>query len=100
GAGAGMKPTGLGLLIAMALVASAPDGWAAASKMPAEVITPAGFRQATAVYVPMPDGVEIAVNVLLPPDLKPGERVPVLMRTTRYWRAPRPRGGVHRVHTA
>jgi len=57
--------------------------------MPAEVITPAGFRQATAVYVPMPDGVEIAVNVLLPPDLKPGERVPVLMRTTRYWRAPK-----------
>jgi putative CocE/NonD family hydrolase len=34
----------------------------------------------------MRDGVEIAVTVLLPPDLKAGERVPVLMRTTRYWR--------------
>jgi len=34
----------------------------------------------------MRDGVEIAVTVLIPPDLKLGERVPVLMRTTRYWR--------------
>jgi putative CocE/NonD family hydrolase len=84
-----MKPTGLGILIAVALAASAPEGWTATRKMPSAVITPAGFRQATAVYVKMPDGVEIAVNVLLPPDLKPGERVPVLMRTTRYWRAPK-----------
>jgi hypothetical protein len=37
----------------------------------------------------MRDGVEIAVTVDLPPDLKVGERVPVLMRTTRHWRAPK-----------
>lgn len=35
----------------------------------------------------MRDGVEIAVTILLPPDLKAGERVPVLMQTTRYWRS-------------
>ena len=36
----------------------------------------------------MRDGVEIAVTIDLPPDLKESERVPVLMRTTRYWREP------------
>jgi hypothetical protein len=55
-------------------------------KLPGSEITPGGFRQATSTYVKMRDGVEIAVTVLLPSDLKAGERVPVLMRTTRYWR--------------
>ena len=49
-------------------------------------MTPAGIQQSTSVYVTMHDGVEIAVTVWLPPSLKAGERVPVLMRTTRYWR--------------
>jgi len=39
----------------------------------------------------MRDGVEIAVTINLPADLKPGQRVPVLMRTTRYWRSKEPR---------
>jgi uncharacterized protein len=55
-------------------------------KLPGSEITSAGFRQETSTYIKMRDGVEIAVTVLLPPDLKAGERVPVLMRTTRYWR--------------
>ena len=60
----------------------------AATKLPGSEMTPAGYRQSTSVYVKMRDGVEIAVTVLLPPDLKAGERAPVLMRTTRYWRGP------------
>jgi uncharacterized protein len=60
----------------------------AATKLPGLEMTPAGYRQSTSVYVKMRDGVEIAVTILLPPDLKAGERVPVLMRTTRYWRSP------------
>jgi len=47
----------------------------------------------------MRDGVEIAVTVDLPADLKEGERVPVLMRTTRYWRPsfqPRRKPGIGR----
>jgi uncharacterized protein len=56
--------------------------------LPGEEMTPAGIRQSTSEYVKMRDGVEIAVTINLPPDLKPGERVPVLMRTTRYWRSP------------
>ena len=60
----------------------------AATKLPGSEMTPAGYRQSTSVYVKMRDGVEIAVTILLPPDLKARERVPVLMRTTRYWRSP------------
>jgi hypothetical protein len=51
-------------------------------------MTPAGIRQSSSQYLKMRDGVEIAVTIDLPPDLKPGDRVPVLMRTTRYWREP------------
>jgi len=58
------------------------------TKLPGEAMTPAGIRQSTSEYVKMRDGVEIAVTVDLPADLKGGERVPVLMRTTRYWRTP------------
>ena len=58
------------------------------TKLPGEEMTPAGIRQSSSMYVKMRDGVEIAVTIDLPPDLKPGDRVPVLMRTTRYWREP------------
>jgi putative CocE/NonD family hydrolase len=58
------------------------------TKLPGEQTTPAGIRQSTSRYVTMRDGVEIAVSIHLPRDLKAGERVPVLMRTTRYWREP------------
>lgn len=51
-------------------------------------MTPAGFRRSTSHYVKMRDGVEIAVTIDVPSDLKGGERLPVLMRTTRYWRSP------------
>ena len=57
-------------------------------KLPGEEMTPAGVRRASSRYVKMRDGVELAVSVYLPADLKAGERVPVLMRTTRYWREP------------
>jgi len=56
------------------------------TKLSGEQVTPAGIRQSSSQYLKMRDGVEIAVTIDLPPDLKPGDRVPVLMRTTRYWR--------------
>lgn len=84
-----LKWTGFGLLtlafLAITLVAIAT----ARTKLPGEDVTPAGFRQSSSVYVRMHDGVEIAVTIWLPPELKSGEQVPVLMRTTRYWRAPK-----------
>jgi len=77
-----------GLALVMTLLAAAAGVAIAtvATKLPGSELTTAGYRQSTSLYVKMRDGIEIAVTVLLPPDLKAGERVPVLMRTTRYWR--------------
>ena len=58
----------------------------AATRLPGSEMTPSGNRRSTSLYLKMRDGVEIAVTISLPAGLKPGERVPVLMRTTRYWR--------------
>jgi uncharacterized protein len=38
-------------------------------------------------YVTMRDGVKIAVEVTLPGNLGPGDRIPALLSQTRYWRA-------------
>ncbi len=38
------------------------------------------------VYVPMPDGVRLAVEVHLPRGLEPGRSLPTLLFRTRYWR--------------
>jgi len=38
-------------------------------------------------YVPMRDGVKIAVQVVLPRDLPAGEKIPAILNMTRYWRA-------------
>jgi uncharacterized protein len=75
----------LGFVIVALLLACVVTAWA---KLPGEEMTPAGFPRSTSKYVSMRDGVEVAVSVYLPADLKAGEKVPVLMRTTRYWREP------------
>jgi putative CocE/NonD family hydrolase len=41
----------------------------------------------TSVYVPMADGVRLAVDVFLPKDRPPTTKLPVLLVATRYWRA-------------
>jgi putative CocE/NonD family hydrolase len=40
-----------------------------------------------ALYVEMRDGVRIAIDVWLPEDLQADQKVPAIMRATRYWRA-------------
>jgi len=40
-----------------------------------------------ALYVTMPDGVRIAIDVWLPADLGGADRIPALLYATRYWRA-------------
>ncbi|MXW56257.1 MAG: hypothetical protein F4Z59_06165, partial [Gemmatimonadales bacterium] len=40
-----------------------------------------------ALHIPMRDGVRIAVDVWLPEGIRPGDRLPAMMRATRYWRA-------------
>ncbi|HKR01444.1 MAG TPA: CocE/NonD family hydrolase [Pyrinomonadaceae bacterium] len=41
----------------------------------------------SSVYVPMPDGTRIAIDVLLPKDLPATDKIPALLNITRYWRA-------------
>lgn len=47
------------------------------------------YRGATtqSTYVPMRDGVRLAVDVVLPRNLPPETRIPALLSQTRYWRA-------------
>jgi putative CocE/NonD family hydrolase len=60
----------------------------AQAEKPSYVQSPSALLHASSFYLKMHDGVEIAVSLYLPRDLKSDERVPVLMRTTRYWREP------------
>ena len=41
------------------------------------------------LYLTMSDGVKIAIDVYLPKNRKAGERLPVLLHQTRYWRRPK-----------
>jgi len=82
-----MKWVGTGIVgIALAGIACIAIA-TTSTKLPGSEMTPAGLRQSSSVYIRMRDGVRIAVSVFLPSDLQAGERVPVLMRTTRYWRS-------------
>lgn len=50
---------------------------------------PARYRGVAAhsLYIPMRDGVRLAVEVALPANLGAGDKVPALLQQTRYWRA-------------
>jgi uncharacterized protein len=71
------------LLIGGVVLASS----AAFTRIPGEEQVAGGLKRNSAVYVTMSDGTAIAVDIWLPPDMQAGERLPVLTKTTRYWRA-------------
>lgn len=52
--------------------------------------TVGGYRKCTSLYVPMRDGVRIAIDVWLPSSLKKGEKIPAVLRSTRYVRTIEP----------
>ena len=39
------------------------------------------------IYIAMPDGVQLAVDITLPQPLAAGEEVPTIVMMTRHWRA-------------
>ena len=53
---------------------------------PGEAELADGTKRNVAQYVDMRDGIALAVDVWLPEELQSGQRVPTLMRATRYWR--------------
>jgi putative CocE/NonD family hydrolase len=81
-----LKSVVLGLVGLAALIAGVIAILAAVTKLPGEEKTPAGTPRDTALYIKMRDGVEIAADVWLPQDYRTGQRLPVLLRTTRYGR--------------
>ncbi len=60
-------------------------GWHAG---PAPALTHAGWVRESR-YLTMRDGVRIAIDAYLPGGLEAGERVPAMLRQTRYWRRTR-----------
>lgn len=81
-----LKRAVLGLVGLAALTAGVLAILATTTKLPGEEKTPAGARRDTALYLKMRDGVRIAVDVWLPQDYQAGQRLPTLLRTTRYGR--------------
>ncbi len=73
-----------GVLAAVAVIFALS---AVLTRLPGEATTPSGLQRNSAVYVKMRDGVQIAVDIWVPSDLKAGEKLPVITEMTRYWRA-------------
>lgn len=48
-----------------------------------------GYREVSlrSLHVPMPDGIQIALDLILPATLRAGTRLPAVLIATRYWRA-------------
>lgn len=51
--------------------------------------TTAGMLRYTSEYLLMSDGTRIAIDIDLPKLLKPGDKIPALIKGTPYWRASR-----------
>ena len=80
---------GLGALVAAVVVIAVATIVVAGLlfRDPDRALNPAGLPHGASQYLTMRDGTRIAVTVWLPLDLKPGERVPALIKGTPYWRA-------------
>ena len=76
------------MLVAFAVVAV--GGLAAVAKDAGDAVVPAGFRRNQALYVPMRDGTQIAIDVWFPATLAAGAKIPTLIEATRYVRATQP----------
>src|SRR5271166_2746031 len=81
-----LKRVVLGLVGLAVLTAGALAILATVTKLPGEESTPAGVWRDIALYIKMRDGVQIAADVWLPQDYQAWQRLPTLLRTTRYGR--------------
>lgn len=58
--------------------------------LPSEMKTPSGHTRNESLYVTMHDGVKIAIDIWFPADLQAGQKVPSVIRGTRYVRTWKP----------
>ena len=59
---------------------------AAAAEKPTAQHAPVVFPRFQSLYVPMPDGVRLAVDVWLPTGTTRASRLPTVLEADRYWR--------------
>jgi putative CocE/NonD family hydrolase len=75
------------LAITIATLAAIMMAGAAGCTAPAGLSAASVFPRLQSVYVPMPDGVRLAVDVWLPAGMTAAARLPTVLQTDRYWRA-------------
>jgi putative CocE/NonD family hydrolase len=56
----------------------------------ARILTTRNPAKCESLYLTMSDGVKIAADVWLPANLKPGQKIPTILRAVRYWRGYQP----------
>jgi hypothetical protein len=88
------RPSRTSLAIIVAAAATFAIMAAASSPGPAGRRAGPAFPRLRSVYVPMPDGVRLAVDVWLPAGTTAGSRLPTVLETDRYWRARAYTGGI------
>lgn len=78
---------GLAAIAAAACGDAATDDGSAAGDDAGGTTPVSTLTRNQALHIPMRDDVRIAVDVWLPDGVQPGDRLPAMMRATRYWRA-------------
>jgi hypothetical protein len=80
-------------LAALSVIAVTSPGYAS-SAAPAGRMAAVALPRLQSLYVPMPDGVRLAVDVWLPAGTTAGARLPTVLEADRYWRARAYTGGI------
>jgi predicted acyl esterase len=82
------------LMMLTALAAIVTAGAAQPSAAPAGRSVASVLPRLQSLYVPMPDGARLAVDVWLPAGTTAGARLPTVLEADRYWRARAYSGGI------
>jgi uncharacterized protein len=82
-----LRFTAIGLASLLGLTATVIAISGFATKLAGEEKLADGTNRNFANYITMPDGTKIAADVWLPTTYKPGQKLPVIINSTRYWRA-------------
>jgi len=77
----------LSVFILLVIISFLIVSYSSLISIPGEEKTPSSEKRNQALYVEMRDGVKIAIDLWLPSDLKEGQKIPVVINSTRYGRA-------------
>ncbi len=77
----------IGGIVIIAIVSFLVVSFTSLVSIPGEEIIPTGEKRNQALYVVMPDGVKIAIDIWFPSNLGKGQKIPSVVHSTRYGRA-------------